>query len=195
MTSRYEAGKAAALRQANANLPPHTDAASCAPDQGSEESAFFDCNICHDTASNAVVTLCGHLYCWGCIYRWMELRNRVRLCPVCKAGIDTKSCIPIYGRGSGNQDPRTSSQTRPTSSPDDASSLPDRPAGQRPPPQDQGFFSNLRAPRSIFYDFRGSNSGGGGVVEPLTPEQRHEAFMSRFLLVLGSFVIMCLLLF
>ncbi|VAI58924.1 unnamed protein product [Triticum turgidum subsp. durum] len=31
----------------------------------------FDCNICLDFAVEPVVTLCGHLYCWPCIY---ELR-------------------------------------------------------------------------------------------------------------------------
>jgi E3 ubiquitin-protein ligase RNF5 len=36
---------------------------------------------------------------------------------------------------------------------------------------------------------------GQGYVEALTPEQQHQAFLSRLLLMLGSFVIMCLLLF
>jgi E3 ubiquitin-protein ligase RNF5 len=30
----------------------------------------------------------------------------------------------------------------------------------------------------------------GGYAEPLTPEQQHQAFLSRLLLMLGSFVIM-----
>lgn len=29
----------------------------------------FDCNICYDTAREPVVTMCGHLYCWPCLYR------------------------------------------------------------------------------------------------------------------------------
>lgn len=37
-------------------------------------------------------------------------------------------------------------------------------------------------------------TGQGGYAEPLTPEQQHQAFLSRLLLMLGSFVIMCLLL-
>ena len=40
-----------------------------------------------------------------------------------------------------------------------------------------------------------SQPGQGGYAEPLTPEQQHQAFLSRLLLMLGSFVIMCLLLF
>ncbi|KAL2523578.1 E3 ubiquitin-protein ligase RMA1 [Abeliophyllum distichum] len=33
----------------------------------------FDCNICLDSAHDPVVTLCGHLYCWPCIYKWLQL--------------------------------------------------------------------------------------------------------------------------
>lgn len=68
-------------------------------------SPCFDCNICFDFARDPVVTLCGHLYCWPCIYKWFfaqsasldsdELPN----CPVCKAEISHTTVIPLYGRG------------------------------------------------------------------------------------------------
>jgi E3 ubiquitin-protein ligase RNF5 len=32
------------------------------------EKNTFECAICIDTAKEAVVTKCGHLYCWPCIY-------------------------------------------------------------------------------------------------------------------------------
>ena len=41
----------------------------------------------------------------------------------------------------------------------------------------------------------GAVSVGGAAFDALTPEQEHQAFLSRLLLMLGSFVIMCLLLF
>ena len=34
-----------------------------------EESSAFECNICYEIAQSPVVTLCGHLYCWPCLYR------------------------------------------------------------------------------------------------------------------------------
>uniref|UniRef100_A0A0D9VIS7 E3 ubiquitin-protein ligase RMA n=2 Tax=Leersia perrieri TaxID=77586 RepID=A0A0D9VIS7_9ORYZ len=77
----------------------------------------FDCNICLDLATEPVVTLCGHLYCWACIYEWLHLddndddeidgdasstRRRTRPCPVCKAAVSPDTLVPLYGRGSAN---------------------------------------------------------------------------------------------
>ena len=59
----------------------------------------YSCCICLDTARDAVVTFCGHLYCWPCLYRWLHSGHNV--CPVCKAGVTRESVIPLYGRGGG----------------------------------------------------------------------------------------------
>lgn len=65
----------------------------------------FDCNICLESCHEPVVTLCGHLYCWPCIYKWLHVQSssfesdeRPR-CPVCKASISNSSLVPLYGRG------------------------------------------------------------------------------------------------
>lgn len=34
------------------------------------------------------MTLCGHLYCWPCLYRWLQVQSHCRTCPVCKAGVE-----------------------------------------------------------------------------------------------------------
>lgn len=79
--------------------------------------ARFSCNICFDAVTEPVVTQCGHLYCWPCLYRWLEPgmypAERVRLglnptliqpdsgrrsCPVCKAGCSVDTIVPIYVR-------------------------------------------------------------------------------------------------
>ncbi|CAN4117529.1 unnamed protein product [Withania somnifera] len=67
----------------------------------------FECNICLDLAHDPVVTFCGHLYCWPCIYRWIHLHNipsenqvpRNPQCPVCKAEVSQTTLVPLYGRG------------------------------------------------------------------------------------------------
>eukprot|EP00803_Ostreobium_quekettii_P010293 evm.model.scf_1207.7 EVM.evm.TU.scf_1207.7 scf_1207:38573-45062(-) len=66
-----------------------------------DELSAFDCNICLCTAENPVVTLCGHLYCWPCIYRWSRIPWGGHQCPVCKAALDRRQVIPIYARGKG----------------------------------------------------------------------------------------------
>ncbi|XP_067834015.1 E3 ubiquitin-protein ligase RNF185-like [Heptranchias perlo] len=71
------------------------------------QDSTFECNICLDTAKDAVISLCGHLFCWPCLHQWLETRPNRQVCPVCKAGISRDKVIPLYGRGStGQQDPR-----------------------------------------------------------------------------------------
>ncbi|XVF78370.1 hypothetical protein PTKIN_Ptkin14bG0126100 [Pterospermum kingtungense] len=69
----------------------------------------FDCNICFDSAQDPVVTLCGHLYCWPCIYKWLNVQTssldadqQQQNCPVCKANISSSSLVPLYGGGTSS---------------------------------------------------------------------------------------------
>ncbi|WOL05392.1 hypothetical protein Cni_G14120 [Canna indica] len=58
----------------------------------------FHCNICLDFAVDPIVTFCGHLYCWPCIYKWMQLEGTShQRCPVCKALISQHTIVPLYG--------------------------------------------------------------------------------------------------
>ncbi|KAL6903447.1 hypothetical protein ACP4OV_004260 [Aristida adscensionis] len=76
-------------------------------------SGCFDCNICLDFAAEPVVTLCGHLYCWPCIYEWLRpgvestandsSSSARRQCPVCKATLSPDTLVPLYGRGGSSK--------------------------------------------------------------------------------------------
>ncbi|KAI8060581.1 hypothetical protein BC940DRAFT_311664 [Gongronella butleri] len=85
-------------------------------------NTFYDCNICFDIALYPVLTVCGHLFCWVCLCRWLEQQQTNPTCPMCKAGCCKDKVIPIYGRGREEVDPRCDA------------SVPVRPAGQRPTP-------------------------------------------------------------
>ncbi|KAF9974135.1 hypothetical protein BGZ73_002496, partial [Actinomortierella ambigua] len=61
---------------------------------------------------------------WSCLHQWLVAQRQNPLCPVCKAGCGQDKVIPIYGRGREQVDPRTT--------------VPKRPAGQRPEPVRQG---------------------------------------------------------
>ncbi|CAN6238776.1 unnamed protein product [Urochloa humidicola] len=73
----------------------------------------FDCNICLECAAEPVVTLCGHLYCWPCIYEWLRPDDAAagsgsgssarRRCPVCKATVSPDALVPLYGRGGSSR--------------------------------------------------------------------------------------------
>ncbi|MCI03207.1 RING/U-box superfamily protein [Trifolium medium] len=68
------------------------------------DRGFSDCNICLDLAKEPVVTFCGHLFCWPCLYRWLYLRSSgTKDCPVCKGQVSDKNVIPIYGGGNNDE--------------------------------------------------------------------------------------------
>lgn len=91
-----------------------------------KDDRMFECNICLDTPKDAVVSLCGHLFCWPCLHQWLETRPTRQVCPVCKAAISKEKVIPLYGRGATKQeDPRNN--------------VPPRPAGQRSEPEGNSF--------------------------------------------------------
>ncbi|KAJ9182887.1 hypothetical protein P3X46_006832 [Hevea brasiliensis] len=75
-----------------------------------DDGDCFDCNICLDSAQDPIVTLCGHLYCWPCIYKWLQVQSspdaneQQPSCPVCKANISQNSLVPLYGRGTCRAD-------------------------------------------------------------------------------------------
>lgn len=62
------------------------------------EGSFFDCYVCLDLSKDPVVTNCGHLFCWSCLYRWLQV-SEAKECPVCKGEVSVKTLTPIYGRG------------------------------------------------------------------------------------------------
>ncbi|XP_042306814.1 E3 ubiquitin-protein ligase RNF5 isoform X4 [Sceloporus undulatus] len=95
------------------------------PEGSNRDRSAFECNICLEPAREAVIGLCGHLYCWPCLHQWLETRPERQECPVCKAGISRDKVIPLYGRGSSaHEDPRLKT--------------PPRPRGQRPEPESRG---------------------------------------------------------
>ncbi|XP_010429331.1 PREDICTED: E3 ubiquitin-protein ligase RNF185-like [Camelina sativa] len=106
----------------------YSDNNNGANDQGGD----FECNICFEIAQDPIVTLCGHLFCWPCLYRWLHHHSHSQECPVCKAVVQDDKLVPLYGRGKNQTDPRSKRYP--------GMRIPNRPAGQRPetaapPPQ------------------------------------------------------------
>ncbi|NXP52895.1 RN185 ligase, partial [Heliornis fulica] len=154
----------------------------------------FECNICLDTAKDAVISLCGHLFCWPCLHQWLETRPNRQVCPVCKAGISRDKVIPLYGRGStGQQDPREKT--------------PPRPQGQRPEPENRGGFQGFgfgdggfqmsfgigAFPFGIFATAFNINDGRPPPAVPGTPQYVDEQFLSRLFLFVALVMMFWLL--
>lgn len=105
----------------------------CRANNNHAMDARFSCNICLDAVSEPVVTQCGHLYCWPCLYKWLEpgmytcerarltgmaTSSRIppdssrRVCPVCKAPCSVSAIVPIYVRTDTSASSPTRTATR-----------------------------------------------------------------------------------
>ncbi|KAK9285705.1 hypothetical protein L1049_024904 [Liquidambar formosana] len=118
----------------SASRPPQSPSCS---GNGSNDAGDFECNICFDLAQDPIITLCGHLFCWPCLYKWLHHHSHSQECPVCKALIQEEKLVPLYGRGKTPSDPR--------SKPVPGINIPNRPAGQRPetaPPPEANHFTH-----------------------------------------------------
>ena len=133
--------------------------------------------------------------------RWVSRGHHE--CPVCKGDVDKDKVIPLYGRGESSRTDKSVT----TGAFSKNNSTPSRPAGQRSEATRDLHENDLDAGGYGFNLFTGnflhsgSSVGRGGLMhesfapEHLTPEMQQQVFLSRVLLMLGSFVIMCLLLF
>lgn len=159
-----------------------------------QDTSTFECNICLDTARDAVVSMCGHLFCWPCLHQWLETRPSRKMCPVCKAGISKDKVIPLYGRGNVNQqDPREK--------------VPPRPQGQRTEPENSSNLSNFgfgdsgfqmsfgigAFPFGFFASSLNLNDGRPPPPQPGTAQYADESFLSRMFLGIAIVFIFWLL--
>ncbi|CAD6269484.1 unnamed protein product [Miscanthus lutarioriparius] len=103
-----------------ANVGESTSGSSSGADAGGS----FECNICFELPQEPIVTLCGHLFCWPCLYKWLHIHSHSPECPVCKAIVEEDKLVPLYGRGKDRVDPRSKNAP--------GADIPNRPAGQRP---------------------------------------------------------------
>ncbi|CAN7061891.1 hypothetical protein Bca4012_095583 [Brassica carinata] len=78
---------------------------------GGGDGNFFDCNICLDLSKEPVLTCCGHLYCWPCLFQWLNISD-AKECPVCKGEVTVKTVTPIYGRGNHKREVEESLDTK-----------------------------------------------------------------------------------
>ena len=103
--------------------------------KSNESGNNFECTICLDTAKEPVLTKCGHMFCWPCIYNWLDSKGGKAKCPNCKNEITKDDLIPVY------------SNTENKDNTNRFKNIPKRPKAERNPNSDnddsnnQGFFN------------------------------------------------------
>ena len=107
----------------------------------------FECTICLETAKEPVLTKCGHMFCWPCIYNWLESKGGKAKCPNCKNLITKNDLIPVYS----NEENKDNTNR--------FKNIPKRPKAERNPNSDrenyQGSFSNFSFNFGGFFPFMG----------------------------------------
>ncbi|KAG0522642.1 hypothetical protein BDA96_07G055000 [Sorghum bicolor] len=110
------------VRPGSANLTQSSFEAARGPNPDGGDNSSFECTICLELARQPVVTSCGHLFCWPCLYQWLHAQSSSFECPVCKGEVLTGDITPIYGRG-GEEEGVSTATTNPN--------LPPRPQAHR----------------------------------------------------------------
>ncbi|KAM7270821.1 hypothetical protein ACFE04_030035 [Oxalis oulophora] len=121
---------APAVRGDKPSLEIGNSVSNAANESDDNPSGCFECNICLESVQDPVVTLCGHLYCWPCIYKWLQFKGKSTSdeqkqpqCPVCKAEVSHTTLVPLYGKG------RTSTSSSRGKNPSLGIVIPQRPLG------------------------------------------------------------------
>lgn len=59
--------------------------------------AQYACNSCQEVARGAVITICGHIFCWACL--WPLLANiEEPKCPRCESHLVVQNdIVPMFG--------------------------------------------------------------------------------------------------
>ncbi|GJM92670.1 hypothetical protein PR202_ga09161 [Eleusine coracana subsp. coracana] len=93
---RDPASNAAEVNKVTAVVAEFSATEESSGDQG-KSAATFECNICFEMASEPVVTSCGHLFCWPCLYQWLNVYSSHKECPVCKGEVTEANITPSDG--------------------------------------------------------------------------------------------------
>lgn len=162
---------ATAHANARDGKPPSSIGVSTRGARSHPATERFECNVCFEIAREPAVTPCGHLYCWGCIHRWLEGASvdMCAACPVCKARVSQEDLIPLYGLGADTSSPERRRNVQASS--------------------EEPFAAVTDSTRGLtgLLGFRFREG------EELTSGQASQLFLSRVLLTIGTFAIVCLL--
>merc|ERR1712072_1031428 len=118
----------AALQPAPAAVDAAQAEASSSSSSSAAEEHNFSCRICLSVPEGPVVTPCGHLACWKCLYSWLAMHPHAPSCPVCKAHCAMHDVLPIYGAGLEEKDPKAVPVPKPKPSQPSAGSRRSRPS-------------------------------------------------------------------
>ncbi len=168
--------------------------------ENAQGTRAFECEICLENPTEPVATQCGHVFCWTCLYRWLNSGSvGSTSCPVCKNGLTAESVIPLYGRGRERASGAAAGGE---------AGVPPRPVPRRTeavPPAGAAAGGGWQVPNLVFVGGFGffpalvtiiltSRLWPNAGQAPNTPEGRHQLFLERVILATGFVVFAALFL-
>ncbi len=81
----------------------------------------FECYICYYPATQPVLTKCGHLFCWPCLFKWART---AKTCPVCRDIVTQSNIICLQTPGDKEEGSAAKA--------DEDSGIPPRPTPSQP---------------------------------------------------------------
>lgn len=143
---------------------------------------MFECRICLEDAKEPVVTQCGHLFCWGCMDKWLSQNKSTLLCPVCKAGTSREKLVPIF-LNENSPDPRGSGTPRP------------KPAREQPQPNPEYSRFGGFAPGPQFAAGFGLFPGifGFSFTTTMNHNDPRSDTLSKVMLIIGMLIVLSIL--
>ncbi|KAI8046491.1 E3 ubiquitin-protein ligase RNF5 isoform X2 [Drosophila gunungcola] len=92
----------------------------------------YECNVCQNLVRGGVITICGHLFCWTCL--WPRLSgNGAPQCPHCRHRLILhEDIVPFHGEGPNADSDDNLSLAQPGSVPRPTGVLADWPGTKSP---------------------------------------------------------------
>ncbi|PWZ04079.1 E3 ubiquitin-protein ligase RNF5 [Zea mays] len=161
---------------------------------GADAGGGFECNICFELPQEPIVTLCGHLFCWPCLYKWLRIHSHSPECPVCKAVVEEEKLVPLYGRGKDRVDPRSKNVPG-------AADIPALPGARVPDATAYGQPAGFPYGYGHGHAFHGGHAGAHAHAAAAAPrhaqhqQQQADVYLKALLILVGVLVIASLVTF
>ncbi len=75
------------------HLKEEEEVSSSTEETATQKESGHDCKICYDTRKDPSAAQCGHVFCWGCLIKYSQMKGE---CPICRAKVHPKDIVILF---------------------------------------------------------------------------------------------------